>query len=106
MVAVAGLCGLSGVAPAAAVVCSSSTVVAAGQAEYFRFAAASQARAAWTGKVGRSRKLGTAYRHWSLANDSRVTCRRAGGRYRCVALGDPCRSGTAGPWQITRRGPA
>lgn len=82
-----------GSASAAAEVCVRSATVAAGAPEYFEFAAVSQAKAAWARKVGRDKALGRPYSSWARANAARVTCRQIGGRHRCIAVGEPCRSG-------------
>jgi hypothetical protein len=82
-----------GATPAMAVVCARSAVVAVGQPEYFEFAAVSQAKATWARKVVRTAALGRPYSSWARARASRVTCRQIGGRQRCVAVGEPCRSG-------------
>jgi len=82
----------SGSAVAEASQCRSSSVAVSGGYAYFRFAAASQARAAWSRKVGRDAILGRAYAHWRAARDGRVTCRLIAQRYRCVAVAQPCAS--------------
>ncbi len=80
-------------APAAADVCVQSATVAASPPGYFEFAAVSQAKAAWARKVTRDPKLGRPYSSWARARAAKVTCRDVGGRSRCIAVGDPCRSG-------------
>ena len=78
---------------AAADVCARSAVVAASAPAYFEFAAISQAKAAWGRKVARDPVLGRPYSSWARARATKVTCRQIAGRSRCIALGEPCRSG-------------
>ena len=84
----------SSVSPAAAEVCARSATVATSGPGYFEFAAVSQAKAAWARKVARDPALGRAYSSWTRARASKVTCRPIAGRSRCVAVGDPCWSGS------------
>ena len=95
---VASMLGLLGglANPAAASVCTPSSVAAVSKSAYFQFAAVSQARATWSGKVARAPNLGKAFAHWRLARDRRVTCRQIAQRYRCVVVAQPCRLGRAG----------
>ena len=91
---------------ASARVCAQSGVAATGAPAYFKFAATSQARAAWRRKVIAKSNLGQAYSRWSQARDAQITCRKIADRYRCVAVGDACRAGEPTVTAKTRRGPA
>ena len=94
-VAVLVILAVAAAAPAAAAVCMSSSASATSQAAYFQFAGASRARTAWRRKVVRDPKLGKPFSRWSRARDSRITCRQIAQRYRCVAVAQPCKSGSA-----------
>jgi hypothetical protein len=85
-------------------VCANSSVSATGSTAYFKYFASKQARTAWSRKVTRNAKLGQAYSRWSLAKDSKMTCRNIADRFRCVAVADPCRDKAAVERQTIRRG--